>query len=84
MTFFVELIARCQEAGIPIRAQAEEIGSLLYPLVLAVMHKTIRPYTLAARMDVLLELVAAFCLGEVAIQARLQSAHNSAEERLRK
>ena len=69
-SFFVELIARCQAAGIPIQAQADEIGSLLYALVLAVMHKDdFGPYTLGGALDLLLELVAAYCLGEVASQA---------------
>ena len=36
--FFDELIARCQNAGIPIRAQPEQIAGLLYPLVLTFMH----------------------------------------------
>ena len=37
--FFEELIVRCQNAGIPIRAQPEEIVGLLYPIVLTILHE---------------------------------------------
>jgi AcrR family transcriptional regulator len=67
--FLEELISRCQRVGIPIRARPEEISGLLYPLVLTLLHKddygAIHP---DGAIDVLLELVAAFCLGEVEIQ----------------
>jgi hypothetical protein len=67
--FFEELIARCQSAGIPIRAQPEEIVSLLYPLVLAIMHEDdLGRNSFGGSIDLPLELVAAFCLGEVEIQ----------------
>jgi AcrR family transcriptional regulator len=66
--FFEELITRCQNAGIPIRAQPEQIISLLYPLVVAILHEDdLGRYNLGS-IDLLLELVAAFCLGEVEIQ----------------
>ncbi len=66
--FFEELITRCRNAGIPIRAQPEQIISLLYPLVVAILHEDdLGRYNLGS-IDLLLELVAAFCLGEVEIQ----------------
>src|SRR5260370_5439118 len=37
--FVNELIARCRNAGIPIRAQPEVIISLMYPLVLTILHE---------------------------------------------
>ena len=69
--FFEELITRCKEAGIPIRARADEIGGLVYPLELTVRHDDASsPISLGGTIDVLLELVAAFCLGEVVIRTR--------------
>ncbi len=73
--FLVELVTRCQDAGIPIRAQPDQIVSLLYPLVLAIMHEEdLGPMNLSGNIDLLLELVAAFCLGEVSLQSQEQLA----------
>jgi AcrR family transcriptional regulator len=67
--FFAELVARCRNAGIPIRVQPDEISQLMYPLVLAMMHEDdFGQNNLSGSIDSLLELVAAFCLGEVDIQ----------------
>jgi AcrR family transcriptional regulator len=67
--FFEELITRCRKAGIPIRAQSEQISGLLYLLVLAILHKDdFALNNFSGSIDLLLELVAAFCLGEVEIQ----------------
>ncbi len=64
--FIEELVARCQEAGIPVRAQPEEISSLLYPLVLTILQADdFGPYQFDHSIDLFLDLVAAFCLGEV-------------------
>jgi AcrR family transcriptional regulator len=68
--FFDELIATCQTAGIPIRVQAAELSALLYALALGVMHEDAwGGEQFGGAIDVLLELVAAYCLGEVALQA---------------
>jgi AcrR family transcriptional regulator len=67
--FFEELISHCQNAGIPIRAQPEEISGLLYPLVLTFLHEDdFDANNLSGGVDLLLELIAAFYLGEVEIQ----------------
>jgi hypothetical protein len=67
--FFEELVARCQKARIPITARADEMSGLLYPLVLSVFHKDDLGLTnFSHSIDLLLELVAAFCLGEVESQ----------------
>ena len=67
--FFEELVTRCQNVGIPIRAQPEAISGLLYPLVLTILHEDdFGPYYFSGSIDLLLELIAAFCLGEVEIQ----------------
>lgn len=64
--FIDQFIAHCRAAGIPIRVDAGQMTSLLYPLVLAFLHKQdLGPRGLAGDIDVLLELVAAYCLGEI-------------------
>jgi len=67
--FIAELMARCQKAGIPIRAPAGQVVSLLYPLVLTILNEGNWGRDLFGNnTDLYLELVAAFCLGEVEIQ----------------
>ena len=67
--FFETLAARCQAAGIPIRVAPSDINRLLYPLVLSVMHADdLGPNAFSGSTDVLLELVAAYCLGEVRLE----------------
>ena len=69
--FFVELVARCRGAGIPIRVRPEQIVGLLYPIVFSMLHEEDRNWgrnELSGGIDSLLELVAAFCLGEVELQ----------------
>jgi AcrR family transcriptional regulator len=69
--FIEELVTRCRQAGIPIQAQVEDISGLLYALVLTILHEEdFGPNSLAGRVDILLELVAAFCLGEVELQSQ--------------
>ncbi|MDQ2903240.1 MAG: TetR/AcrR family transcriptional regulator [Chloroflexota bacterium] len=74
--FVNELIARCQNAGIPIRVQPEEIIRLLYPLVLTILHEDeyTGAFPVGSSVDVFLELVAAIWLGEIELQ--LQPAGN--------
>jgi AcrR family transcriptional regulator len=67
--FFDELIARCRSAGIPIRAQSEQISGLLYAAVLTIMHEDdLLQNSFSGSIDLLLELIAAFCLGEIEVQ----------------
>ena len=67
--FIEDLVARCRQAGISIQASTEEIRVLFYALVLTVVHEEdFGPDGLRGAVDILLELVAAFCLGEVQIQ----------------
>ena len=67
--FFESLVARCQAAGILIRVAPAEINRLLYPLVLAIMHADdLGLDTFSGSTEVLLELVAAYCLGEVRLE----------------
>jgi AcrR family transcriptional regulator len=70
--FFAELVTRCQNAGIPICVQPEEISRLLYPLVLAIMHEDdLGQENIGGSVELLLELIAAFCVGEVEIEPRM-------------
>jgi AcrR family transcriptional regulator len=68
--FIEELLERCRTAGILIQAPVEEVSGLLYALVLAYLHQDdFGPGNLKGTLDTMLELVAAFCLGEVVIAA---------------
>jgi AcrR family transcriptional regulator len=69
--FIDELIARCRDAGIPITAPAEQITGLMYAIVFSSMHEgDLGPEGFpGGGLDLLLELVSAFCLGEVVIQS---------------
>ena len=67
--FFVELVEHCRNAGIPVRVQPDEIGRLLYPLVMASLHEDdLNLDDFSGNVDSLLELIAAYCLGEVDLQ----------------
>jgi AcrR family transcriptional regulator len=66
-TLFVdELITECRNAGIPIKMQSEQIMGLFYPLVISLLHKDdLKQKNINKSFDTLLELIAAFCLGEL-------------------
>ena len=68
--FVNELITRCQNAGIPIRVQPEQMISLLYPLVLTILHEDeyAGTFPLGGSVDVFLEVIAALWLGEIELQ----------------
>lgn len=67
--FFDELVARCQSAGIPIRAHTDQIAALLYPLVQSFLQvDDSGQFQLGGTIDMHLELIAAFSLGEVELQ----------------
>ena len=63
--FIGELISRCQKAGIPICREAEEISGLLYAILLSVLQETEFGPNFSGATDVLIELVSAYCLGEI-------------------
>jgi AcrR family transcriptional regulator len=67
--FFEELIARCREADIPIQAPIEKISGLIYAVFFASLHENdLGNSDFSGINDLLLELVVAYCLGEVDIQ----------------
>lgn len=79
--FSEEMVTRCRNAGIPIRARPEQIMGLVYPLVLAALHNDdLYLGNLGGGIDALLELVAAFCMGEVDLQLQEISSSSSDSE----
>jgi AcrR family transcriptional regulator len=69
MTFFESLIARCQRSGIPVQVPPRQIAGLLFPLVLGMLPQDDRgPTAFPGSVDMHLELIAAYCLGEVELQ----------------
>jgi len=67
--FIKELVTRCREAGIPIQAGPVEIGGLLYALVFTSLHEDdFGPDRLDHTLHLLIELVTAYCLGEVSLE----------------
>ena len=69
--FIEELLERCRKAGLPIRAQVEEISGLLYALVLTTLHED--DFGLGnfnGSVDTLMELVAAYCIGEIEVEGK--------------
>ena len=77
--FIRDLVARCRQAGIPIQVSPEQIVGLLYPLVLAILHRSeLGLEAFGGSIDVLLELVAAYCLGEIEILAPLGASPSGA------
>jgi AcrR family transcriptional regulator len=68
--FIEELVSRCRSAGMPIQVSVEELSGLLYALVITRLHEDdFGPNSFSGTVDTLMELIAAFCLGEIAIQA---------------
>jgi len=64
--FIDELITHCQEAGIPIKVPPEQMIMLLYPLALTIIHEDeLQKMGFMGNIDLFLELVAAYCLGEI-------------------
>lgn len=67
--FFEELFARCEKNGIDIQVSAEEIAELLYPLVVGFLSGIGgKENNLAGNLDKHLEILAAYCLGEIKLE----------------
>ena len=67
--FSEALIARCRDAGIPIQVPAEALSGLLYILIVSIMHEgELGSNGFGPAVDVMLELIAAYCVGEVALE----------------
>jgi AcrR family transcriptional regulator len=69
--FFEELFSRCQQAGIPIRASAEELLALLYPLIVGFLSGSgMNDKKLAGNLNMHLEMIAAYCLGQISLECQ--------------
>lgn len=67
--FISELVARCHRAGIPVTASLDQIAGMMYTLLFSSLHEEdFGPGFFTGSLDLLLELVSAFCLGEVDIR----------------
>ena len=72
MQFFEKLVARCRKAGIPFKARPDEISGLMYALFFTVLHENdLGPGSLTPAIEKMIELVAAYCLGEVTLSPPL-------------
>jgi len=71
--FVIELIARCKQAGIPIKAPAQRMDGLLHALFLTSLHEDDFASDFPGTMDILIELLVAYALGDVTTQAYLGS-----------
>ena len=66
--FIEELVARCRNAGIPIQAEVDQIAGLVYAVLFASLHEDdFGPDRFPGTMDLLVQLIVAFCLGEVTL-----------------
>jgi AcrR family transcriptional regulator len=69
--FITELIARCRAVGIPVQVGAEQISGLLVAILLTSLHEDdFEAHNFTSTIDLLIELAAAYCLGEVEIQTQ--------------
>ncbi len=69
--FFNQLIEACRLSGIPVKVAAADVVSMLYPLVVAfLMEANSGEMRLTEKMDANLELIAAYCLGEVKLECQ--------------
>jgi AcrR family transcriptional regulator len=67
--FIEELIARCQQGGIPIQIQPQQLDGLLHALFFASLHEDdFGSGALADAIELQLKLTVAYSLGEVAIR----------------
>jgi hypothetical protein len=64
------MVDRCNAAGIPIRASTQQMLGMLYPLVLAKFEEdAFGKGVFNNSIDALLELVAAYCVGDVQLSS---------------
>lgn len=69
--FIVTLIERCRQAGIEIQVPPDELGGLLYAAFFISLHEDdFGAGSLSSTIVLLLDLIAAYCLGEVTLQAQ--------------
>ncbi len=81
LAFIDELIARLRNAGIPIQVEPRQVSALLFPLVLSILHEDeLSRFNVSPSINMHLELVAAFCLGEVELNLQAFAASNAGQK----
>jgi AcrR family transcriptional regulator len=71
--FMRQLITRCREQGIPIQIAPKELRALTYALFFTSFHEEDPlPLVVPGTLALLIELVAAYCLGEVELSSHLK------------
>lgn len=79
--FFVEFSERCQKAGIPIQINANELLALIYPLVFSYLSGLGNgKQNLMGNIDMHLELIAAYCLGEITLKNQVSGGMDKSYE----
>jgi AcrR family transcriptional regulator len=69
--FFDQLLDACRQSGIPVTVAAEDVVNMLYPLVVAfLMEENSGEIRLTKKMSANLELVSAYCLGEIKLECQ--------------
>jgi AcrR family transcriptional regulator len=69
--FFDQLLDACRRSGIPVTVAAEDVVNMLYPLVVSfLMEANSGEVHLTKSMDANLELIAAYCVGEVTLECQ--------------
>jgi AcrR family transcriptional regulator len=80
--FMGELIARCRQAGIPIQVTVEQFFSLMYDLLIVSLHEDdLVPGYSSGAYDQLMELTAAYFLGEISTQSQDKPVKDSSSEK---
>lgn len=70
--FLEGFAARCQASGIPVKVAPQDFGGLMYVLFFTSLHdESSAQGGLTVPVDLLTELVAAYCLGEISIPEHL-------------
>ena len=71
--FIDDLIRRCQAAGILITAGGEQIAGLMNAIFFVSLHEEdFGPVTYPGTLNILLDLIAAYCVGEVVVTEEAQ------------
>jgi AcrR family transcriptional regulator len=64
--FIDDFISQCRQASIPILATADQVDGLLHAIFFTSLHENdLGQGSISPAIDILLELTAAFCLGEI-------------------
>ncbi len=71
--FVQTLVERCDQAGIPIHAPVQQLDGLLHALFFTSLHEDEFAGEYPGTMDLLIELLVAYALGEVTPQDKLES-----------